>query len=209
VAPNLYGLRSVCCANVKTNASQIGMGHAYRTREPRRPGGLLRAGLVPPSARFDSCLACRAALAPLIAMITPPSFPTPPPQELYTLDPLMTRGADALAPDSALGIKAVFLQELGIGYENVFQEMIVWRASDVLACLARSGPWPGTLPPGARPACAVLQFHLTGAGRPYFAEIWPPHILTLTPANAADPIIRWLALRGFIRTPTDGNGAEA
>jgi hypothetical protein len=35
-------------------------------------------------------------------------------QGLYTLDPLVALGADALAADPALGIKGVFLQELGI-----------------------------------------------------------------------------------------------
>jgi hypothetical protein len=116
------------------------------------------------------------------------------------LAPLVALGADALAPDPALGIKGVFLQELGIGWENVFQEIVVRRASDVFACAAAAGSWYDTLPPGARIVCAVLRFHVTGAGQPYFAEIWPPHILTLSPAYAAEPMKRWLAVHGFAIT---------
>jgi hypothetical protein len=119
------------------------------------------------------------------------------PPARYTLNPLVALGADALAPDPALGIKSVFLEELGIGWENVFQEIIVRRASDVFGCAAAAGSWADTLPPKARLVCAVLRFHLTGAGQPCLAEIWPPHILTLSPAYAAEPIKSWLAAHGF------------
>jgi hypothetical protein len=130
-------------------------------------------------------------------MVATPS-PSPAPQQgLYTLDPLVALGADALAPDPILGIKSVSLQELGVGWDNVFQEVVVRRASDVFACAAAAGSWHDTVPPGARLVYAVLRFHVTGAGQPYFAEIWPPHILTITPAYAADPMKRWLAARGF------------
>jgi hypothetical protein len=133
-------------------------------------------------------------------MITAPCFTLCSQQSVYTLDPLVALGQDALAPDPALGIKGIFLQELGIGWENVFQEVVVRRASDVFACAAAAGAWHDTLPPGSRLVCAVLRFHLTGAGQPYFAEIWPPHILTLTPAYAAEPLKGWLAARGFALT---------
>jgi hypothetical protein len=133
----------------------------------------------------------------IITMITPPCLTHCSQPALYTLAPLVALGADALAPDPALGIKSVVLQELGIGWENVFQEVIVRRASDVFACAAAAGSWHDPLPPGARLVCAVLRFHVTGAGQPYLAEIWPPHILTLTPAYAAEPIKSWLAAHGF------------
>ena len=116
---------------------------------------------------------------------------------LYTLDSLVALGADALAPDPALGIKDVFLQELGISWDNVFQELVVRRSGDVFRSATAAGSWNDTMPPGARLVYAVLRFHLTGAGQPYFAEIWPPHILTLSPAYAADPMKCWLAARGF------------
>jgi hypothetical protein len=133
-------------------------------------------------------------------MITTPCFTRCSQPALYTLDPLVKLGADALTPDPALGIKDVFLQELGIGWDNVFQEIVVRRASDVFRCAAAAGSWHDTVPPGARLVCAVLRFHLTGAGQPYFAEIWPPHILTLTPAYAAEPMKCWLAAHGFALT---------
>jgi hypothetical protein len=131
-------------------------------------------------------------------MIATPSSPHSAQQGLYTLHPLVALGADALAPDPALGIKGVVLQELGIGWDNVFQEVVIRRASDVFASAAAAGSWYDTLPPGARLVCAVLRFHLTGAGQPYFAEIWPPHILTLSPAYAAEPMKCWLAAHGFV-----------
>ena len=131
-------------------------------------------------------------------MIATPFSPHSPQPGLYTLDPLVALGADALAPDPALGIKGVFLQELGISWDNVFQEVVVRRASDVFGCAA-AGSCHDTLPPGARLVYAVLRFHVTGAGQLYFAEIWPPHILTLSPAYAAEPMKRWLAARGFAR----------
>jgi hypothetical protein len=131
-------------------------------------------------------------------MIATPSSSHSPQHGLCTLDPLLALGADALAPDPALGIKGVVLQELGIGWDNVFQEVVIRRASDVFGAAAAAGSWYDTLPPGARLVCAVLRFHLVGAGQPYFAEIWPPHILTLSPAYAAEPMRCWLATHGFL-----------
>jgi hypothetical protein len=135
-------------------------------------------------------------------MIATPLYTHSAQQALCTLDPLVALGADALTPDPGLGIKDVFLQELGIGWDNVFEEVVVRRASDVFACAAAAGSWYDTLPPGTRPVSAVLRFHLTGAGEPYFAGIWPPHILTLTPAYAAEPMKCWLAAHGFALTAT-------
>jgi hypothetical protein len=130
-------------------------------------------------------------------MIATPHYTHSAQKGLCTLAPFVALGADALAPDPTLGIKAVFLQELGIGWDNVFQQVEFRRASDVFGCAAATGSSCDILPPGARLVCAVLRFHLTGAGEPYFAEIWPPHILTLTPAYAAEPMKCWLAARGF------------
>jgi len=130
-------------------------------------------------------------------MIATPCCTHSAPQGLYTLEPLVALGADALAADPALGIKGVVLQELGIGWENVYQEVVVRKASDVFACAAAAGSWYDTLPPGARLVFAVLRFHLTGAGQPCLAEIWPPHILTLSPAFAGEPMKCWLAAHGF------------
>ena len=131
-------------------------------------------------------------------MITTPSGTHSPRPGLYTLAPLVALGADALAPDLGLGIKGVFLQELGIRWDNVFQQVEVRRASDVFRCAAAAGSPYDTLPPGAPLMYAVLRFHVTGAGEPYFAEIWPPHILTLTPAYAAGPMKCWLATHAFV-----------
>ena len=84
----------------------------------------------------------------------------------------------------------------------MYQEVFVRRASDVVAATIRgSGSWHDILPRGSRPLFAVLRFHVTGTGKPYLAEIWPPHILTLHPAYAAEVMKGWLAARGFIRTP--------
>ena len=126
-------------------------------------------------------------------MIATPA-PTPSPEQgLYTLDPLIDRGPDALAPD--LGIREVVVQELGIVWDNVYQEVVVRRASNVFQSVEAGGSVSVLLPRGARPLFAVLRFHVVGAGRPYLAEIWPPHILTLTPAYAADLMRTWLATR--------------
>ena len=92
----------------------------------------------------------------LVLMITTPCCThSAQPGLFYTLAPLLKLGAAALAPDPALGIKGVSLRELGIGWENVFQEVVVRRASDVLACAAATGSWYDPLPPGARLVCAI------------------------------------------------------
>ena len=126
--------------------------------------------------------------------------PTPSPEQgRYTLGPLVERGQDALAPDLALGIREVVVQELGIVWDNVYQEVVVRRASNVIQCVEAGGSVSDLLPRGARPLFAVLRFHVVGAGRPYLAEIWPPHILTLTPGYAAEVMRTWPAARGFAR----------
>jgi hypothetical protein len=126
--------------------------------------------------------------------------PTPSPEQiLYTLHPLVERGRDALVPDLALGIREVVVRELGIIWPNIYQEIVVRRASNVIQCVEADGSVSELLPRGARPLFAVLRFHVVGAGQPYLAEIWPPHILTLTPAYAAELMRTWLAARGFAR----------
>jgi hypothetical protein len=135
-------------------------------------------------------------------MIATPHYTHSAQKGLCTLAPFVALGADALAPDLALGIKRVSLQELGIRWDNVFQQVEVRRASDVFRCAAAAGSPYDTLPPGAPLMYAVLRFHVTGAGEPYFAEIWPPHILTLTPAYAVEPMKCWLAAHGFVLTVT-------
>jgi len=116
-----------------------------------------------------------------------------------TLDPLVDRGQDALAPDLALGIREVAVQEFGTICDNVYQDVVVRRSSNVFQSAAASGSVYDLLPRGARPLFAVFRFHVVGAGQPYLAEIWPPHILTLTPAYAADQMKTWLVARGFTR----------
>ena len=126
--------------------------------------------------------------------------PTPSPQQgLYTLDPLVDRGPDALAPDLALGIREVVVRELGTVCDNAYQDVFVRRSSNVFKSAEAGGSVYDLLPRGARPLFAVLRFHVVGAGQLYLAEIWPPHILTLTPAYAVDLMRTWLAARGFVR----------
>ena len=126
--------------------------------------------------------------------------PTPSPaQGLYTLDPLVARGPDALAPDLALGIREVVVQELGTICDNVYQDVVVRRSSNVFKSAEAGASLCDLLPRGSRPLFAVLRFHVVGAGQLYLAEIWPPHVLTLTPAYAANVLRTWLAVRGFAR----------
>ena len=126
--------------------------------------------------------------------------PTPcPEQGLYTLGPLVERGQDALVPDLALGVREVVVQEFGIVWDNVYQDVVVWRPSNVFLSMKAGGSVYDPLPRGARPLFAVLRFHVVGAGRLYLAEIWPPHILTLTPGYAAEVMRTWLVARGFAR----------
>jgi hypothetical protein len=126
--------------------------------------------------------------------------PTPSPEQgLYTLDPLVDHGPDALAPDLALGIREVVVQEFGTICDNVYQDVVVRRSSNVFQSAEAGGSVYDLLPRGARPLFAVLRFHVVGAGRLYLAEIWPPHILTLTPAYGAELMRTWLAARGFAR----------
>jgi hypothetical protein len=174
------------------------MGATFQGRQPPARGVCTGRVWFPVPARLFARTLNPALSAPRVTMIATPCCTHSAAPGLYTLEPLVALGADALVPDPALGIKGVFLQELGIGWDNLYQQVMVWRASDVFACAAAGGWWCDLLPPGARVMFAVLRFHLTGAGQPCLAEIWPPHILTLSPAHAADPMKGWLAAHGFI-----------
>jgi len=117
---------------------------------------------------------------------------------LYTLDPLFALGPDALAPDPAIGIAKVCLSELAVGWDNVFQEIVVRRASDVFAAAAADGAWYDLLPPTARLVSAILRFQMDGIAQPYFAEIRPPYTLILTPPGDTQLLERWCATHGFV-----------
>lgn len=115
-----------------------------------------------------------------------------------SLHTLAALGGDALLPDPALGVAHVQLLELAIGWDNVYQEVNVRRASDIFACAAASGPCYDLLPVRARLLWAVLRVHLSGRALPCLVEIRPPHTLNLRPPDPTPIVERWLLDRGFL-----------
>jgi hypothetical protein len=111
---------------------------------------------------------------------------------------LAALGGDALLPDPVLGVANVQLLELAIGWDNVYQEVVVRRAGDIFACAAASGPCYDLIPFRARLLWAVFRVDLSGPAPPCLVEIRPPHTLILRPPDPTPIVERWLLNRGFL-----------
>jgi hypothetical protein len=116
---------------------------------------------------------------------------------LFTLNPLLELGPDALAPDPSSGIVRVNLIMLFILSRNAFNEATIRRADDLFACAANSGRYYDPIPKGGGLAEAGLDILYEDSPEPRSIDIVPAHTLRLRDLADAPRILLFLAKRGF------------
>jgi hypothetical protein len=115
--------------------------------------------------------------------------------KLFTLDPLREKGRKSLVCSDIEGIEEVKLVELRVQYKSPFNDVRVWRSTDLFASLAAANedfPMQGDI------QFAKFEFKISGAQRKLTAVIMPPGKTRYDRNQDAHLIEKWLARRGFM-----------
>jgi hypothetical protein len=126
----------------------------------------------------------------------------------FTLDPLIERGADALACDDLDGIERVTLIEYRREWGGRHKELETRRATDVFATLQSRG-WPTRLQ--GRIIAATFHVKFIDAPKERRVVLRPPATALYDRDDDCVRIEQWLRARGFMRTPapTENDDEEA
>jgi hypothetical protein len=114
-----------------------------------------------------------------------------------TLDPLLSDGQAALAPDISAGITHIALRQVVVLWHNAFNEVTIRKADDLYACAAKEGKYYDPIPKGGDLIEATLDIQFAGLRGPHAVDITPPHTLKLQDPRDAPRILPLLARRGF------------
>ena len=129
---------------------------------------------------------------------SPAPEPVSTPRNHVSLGPLLDHAQAALAPDPASDILNMALTEIVARWHNAFNETLIRRADDLLACAARTGPSYDPIPKGAELLGATLNVRFAESLEPHTVSIAPPHTVTFhNPADAAR-LVPLLTRRGFL-----------
>jgi hypothetical protein len=113
----------------------------------------------------------------------------------YTLEPLIEKGADALACGHIDGMRLVVLREVHVYYGGEFGEVIVHKARDVFE--ARKARQPA-IPSGQRLLRAVFEVAFTDSRRTRRVHVAPPNVARYTRKGDCPVIEAWLGSAGFV-----------
>ena len=125
----------------------------------------------------------------------------------FTLEPLVTYGADALTCADIEGIEAVRLTEYRVFFGGKYQETAVHRASDIFAAMAVRGR--EALP--AEPSAATFKLKFAESKRERTVVIRVPASARYERNDDAEVVEHWLRARGFLLSgaAADDDDADA
>lgn len=115
----------------------------------------------------------------------------------YTLEPLRTKGKDALDVEKIDGIDEILLREIEFYWGGEQNEVEIRRGDDIFAIWENRDP-PRTIPTHVKINRAAFHIYFTGATKPRNAQIRPSNILKLGRHCDATLIEKWLWDNGFI-----------
>lgn len=114
----------------------------------------------------------------------------------YSLETLVSTGADALDVSDIAGFVRVVLREYEVAWHGQFNDGEVRKSDDIFASAEARGRM--ALPIGGRITRAVFDVYFEGAKKPRKVQIRPPNVLKLSRRCDAALVERWLAARGFL-----------
>ena len=121
----------------------------------------------------------------------------------FTLDPLVERGAEALACEDVPGLKEIKLVEYQRFLGGRFKESEVRKASDLFAALDVGGR---SLSKAWQLKRAVFSVLLNDASKPRRVTIRPPNIAIYDRDTDSEPVEVWLRRQGFMIDQASGSG---
>jgi len=124
-------------------------------------------------------------------------------RKAYTLDPLRTETADALAMDGSMGIRRIVLREVEVTWDHRGQEVTVRKSNNVFGAPVRRGNEMERIPAGGQLVRAVFDVYFGHAFRPRKVQVRPPNVLKVSRHCDARVVQEWLSKRGF-RTTEQG-----
>jgi hypothetical protein len=119
-------------------------------------------------------------------------------KEIFTMDPLIEHGIEALSADGIRGLQSTLLRSVEVVGPDRSHATMELSADDLSGTL--STPMVQSALARGIGSSMGLAFNLSGFPRPLFAKIAPPNGLTLTGPFAQKDIARdFLVARGFMR----------
>jgi hypothetical protein len=115
--------------------------------------------------------------------------------KLFTLDPLREKGQASLVCSDIEGVDEVKLVELRVQCKSPFNDLRIWRSTDLFASLAASDE---AFPSQGDIQFAKFEFKISGVKRKPTATIMPPGKTSYDRNQYAHLIETWLARRGFM-----------
>jgi hypothetical protein len=127
---------------------------------------------------------------------------------VFTGDPLMERGIEALSVAGFSGVDSTVLRGVGVEYLDRVRSAVLYTATD-LAVTFTSPLFQATLAHAT--ICSMrIAMNLSGHPRPILAEIIPPNDLTMHgPIGKAEVICGFLVARGFMRVAAQDSRSQA
>ncbi|HWW03038.1 MAG TPA: hypothetical protein VNZ64_25280 [Candidatus Acidoferrum sp.] len=116
------------------------------------------------------------------------------PSQQVTLQPIVDKGADALAPDAEEKILAVRVTRMVMAWNNASHQVLTLEGDDVLRI---PNPHAPRVPEGATLARVSMQFDLADTPEPASADLEPPDKAKISRPSHARRIASWLLKRHF------------
>ena len=121
-----------------------------------------------------------------------------PPQTTITLVPLVTDGADALAPDATDKIAGAKLCRVDFIHPNGLHVVTTKTADDLFRHSAGPGKSKKLIPAGAKLMHATLSLLIAGCPDPHAVDITPPYTITLECPDDAPRVKSFLSKHNFL-----------
>jgi hypothetical protein len=129
-------------------------------------------------------------------------------RKAYTLEPLRTDTADALAMDGSMGIRRIVLREVEVTWDHRGQEVTVRKSNDVFGAPVQRGNEMERIPAGGHLVRAVFDVYFGHAFRPRKVQVRPPNVLKVSRHCDARTVQEWLSKRGFRTAIASENSKE-
>ena len=123
----------------------------------------------------------------------------------YTLQPLRTKGADALDTAGIAGLTRIVLRECEVALDSGHGEVLIRKADDLFAAAADGPTRREAIPTGGRVVRAAFEVYFGSSRKPRTVQVRTPNTLRLGRHCDAHLVHQWLAAQEFRGNAEDGS----
>lgn len=118
-------------------------------------------------------------------------------RKAYTLEPLRTKGADALDTEGIEGLSRIVLKEYEVAFDTGHEEVLIRKADDIFSAADDSPFRREAIPAGGRLVRAAFDFYFGTSKKPRTVQVRTPNTLKIGRHCDAHLVYRWLSAREF------------